>query len=160
MENTCPSCGYARTFCICGRKRNTTGDVQKFQNYQDYTTDGDNYAMTAKFKRPLDKHEKKFLEELNPVNGESLITYMKRSDLSASNVCGYGHSQHLWGTSKGEWACHRTSRYCFICTQIQHIQMLRIMIQAIYTQNPKIDLHFDIQNIEDENGTHKEYSLY
>ncbi len=116
--------------------------------------------MTAKFKRPLDKHEKKFLEELNPVNGEELATYLKRSDLSASNVCGYGHSQHLWGTSKGEWACHRTSRYCFICTQIQHIQILRIAIQAIYAQNPKTSLRFDIQSIEDDNGTRLEYSLY
>ena len=150
MDNTCPHCGYARTFCICGRKRNTTGDVQKFQNYQDYTTDSDNYAMTAKFKRPLDKHEKKFLEELNPINGEAITTWIKRSDLSASNVCGYGHSQHLWGTSKGEWACHRTSRYCFICTQIQHIQILRITIQAIHEHIDIEKLHWDVTLNEDK----------
>ncbi len=156
MEQTCPSCGYARTFCICGRKRNSSGDVQKFQNYQDYTNDADNYAMTAKFKRPLDKHEKKFMEELNPVNGEELQTYIKRSDLSALNLCGYAHSQHLWGTSKGEWACHRTSRNCFICSLIQHIQILRIMSQAVHPFTPKLRF-----NIQVDNETHsKEYSIY
>jgi len=152
MDQTCPSCGYARTFCECGRKRNSSGDVQKFQNFQDYTSDSDNYAMTAKFKRPLDKSEKKFLAELNPVNGEAISTYMKRSDLSAQNVCGYAHQQHLYGTSKGEWACHRTSRYCFICTQTQHIQILRIMIQALYTKIDISKLHWDIQ--VDQEGIH------
>ncbi len=164
MDNTCPHCGYARTFCICGKKRNTSGDVQKFQNYEDYTTDSDNYAMTAKFKRPLDKHEKKFLEELNPINGEELSTWLKRSDLSASNLCGYAHSQHLWGTSKGEWACHRTSRYCFICTSIQHIQILRIMGQSIFKllpEHPSLKaqtLRWDIQ-IDPDTKEHT-YSIY
>ena len=75
MDQTCSSCGFARTFCICGRKRNTSGKAVQFTNYTDYTTDSDNYAMTAKFKRPLDNHEKKFMEELNPMNGEELTTW-------------------------------------------------------------------------------------
>ncbi len=144
MDNTCPSCGYTRTFCICGRKRNTSGDIQKFQNYEDYTSDNDNYAMTAKFKRPLDKFEKKYLKALNPVNGEAIPTWIERSDLSANEVCTYGHAQHLWMTKKGEWACHRTSMNCFICTMIQHIQNLRITTQALHQKTDISKLHWDI----------------
>ncbi len=43
---TCPNCGYLRSNCMCGRKRNTSGDFVAYQNYQKYPND-QNYAMTA-----------------------------------------------------------------------------------------------------------------
>lgn len=154
MERTCPSCGYQRAFCQCGRKKNTTGESVKFQNYQDYTHDTDNYAMTSKIRRRQDKIEKKFQQHLNPVNNESVYTWIDRTETMVDTLLKYSHAQHLWETSKGQWACHRTSLYCFICTSNQIIEMYRMMSHALQDRVDISKLVWYVDELGDDSRTY------
>jgi hypothetical protein len=142
MNKTCDHCGYDRVHCQCGRKRNTTGDPIKFQNYEDMRSSSD-YAMTSRIRR-ADPQQRKIMEELMPVDEELLLTYIKRTDIATNELCKYGVHQHLFGT-KREWSCHTTSRYCFICTMAQFIDTMRGILTMI-PQEKLSDLHIQVDN--------------
>lgn len=116
-EKTCTHCGFQRSQCVCGKKRNTSGDVALFNNYTDFRGTAD-YALTSRISR-TNPSERKLMEELQPIDGEELTTFIKRTDIAEEKLNEYSIAQHLWLTKKGVWACHSGSRYCFICTLVQ-----------------------------------------
>ncbi len=127
-KGTCKSCGYAKANCMCGRKKNTTGDFAMYQNYKDFR-DTNDYAMTARINR-TSAEDRKLMEELFPINGETLETYLKRTDIAESKLIEYSINHHLYGT-KRVWSCHTSSRYCFICTLSQFLNSNRALYNSL-----------------------------
>lgn len=125
---TCNGCGYEKRHCMCGRKRNTSGDYAAYQNYRDYRNIND-YAMTARINR-TSVEERKIMEELLPVDGELLTTYIKRSSVAEQKLTEHSIQHHLYGTKK-VWACHTSSRYCFICTMAQYVNVHRALWNSL-----------------------------
>ncbi len=124
VEKTCAGCGYQRTFCQCGRPKNTSGETKMFQTYDDWTSKDNDYSRTASFNRA--PAERKYMEELYPINKEPVDTWIQRTSIASKKCCEHSYAQHLFNTRK-QWACHTSSRYCFICVMIQQIEMLRIL---------------------------------
>lgn len=143
---TCSGCGYEKKNCMCGRKKNTSGEYAMYQNYTDFRNSND-YAMTARINR-TSSEDRKFMEELMPVNGELLITYIQRSEIAEQKLIEHSIQHHLYGT-KRVWACHTSSRYCFICTMAQFLNVNRAMFTLLPTirnlENIKIKVD-DTQN--------------
>lgn len=139
QDKTCSSCGYQMAYCECGKRRNTSGDVAKFNNYQDYYSNNwarKNFAMTSRIERHSEA-ERKFMEELIPIDGENAITYIQRTDINEAKLIEHSIWYHLYGTRKGAWPCHTSSRYCFICNCCQ---MLEINRQVILEMGNFLDL--------------------
>lgn len=132
-QGTCPSCGYEKKNCMCGRKKNTSGDYVAYQNYTDYRNTND-YAMTQRINRGSSE-ERKIMEELLPVSGEKLTTFLKRTEIGEQKLIEHSIQHHLYGT-KRVWSCHTSSRYCFICTTSQYLNVNRslfISLQELIT---------------------------
>ena len=116
---TCQKCGFDRRACTCGKKRNTSGDVQMFGNYTDWVTTPENFSMrtgggtTAK--------ERKFMKELQPIHGETILSWINRTDYAVKELIQYALHHHTFGTKK-TWACHISSRYCIICVLCQQVE--------------------------------------
>ena len=129
---TCLHCGFEKVHCICGKKRNSSGDVVKFNNYEDWSRDDDQYSTVGRIDRPTNREvqERKMMEELMPYNKELVTSWLKRTDKAIHAATRYGYQQHIWGTRK-PWACHTTSRYCFICTMINYLDMFRHLIPTL-----------------------------
>ncbi len=165
MEKTCDHCGYQRTFCQCGRPRNTSGEVTKFQNYTDYTGAELDFGLTSPMRRSSKEQraEKKYIEELNPTNKEKLYTYLQRTQKGMAAVRQKSHSYHLWETKKGIWPCHSTSRYCFICVKNQYLEFAELMAEKFLdlmdSLNPEIKgaLRWSRTETEEEED---QYDLY
>jgi hypothetical protein len=134
---TCLHCGYSKDNCVCHKRKNTSGDPVIYQNYVDQRQ-VDDYAMTARINR-TSSEDRKIMDELLPMDGELLANYIKRSDIAASKLTKYSVNHHLYGT-KRVWSCHTSSRYCFICTMAQSLEVLR----ALYTTLEKTT---DLSNI-------------
>lgn len=113
--------------CVCGKKRNTSGGVVAYSNYRDmrYT---DDYAMTSRINR-TSAEERKIMEELLPIDGESLDNFVKRTAIAEQKLVEHAVAHHLYGT-KRVWSCHTTSRYCFICTMAQFIECTRAILMS------------------------------
>ncbi len=150
--STCKHCGYLKAECTCGKRRNTSGDPVTYQNYNDYRgmMDG-NYSQTSRIQRS-NPEERKLMTELNPVDGETLTNFIKRTDIAENEVIKYAIQHHLFGTRKGAWACHTTTRYCFICVTAQFLNICR----TLFTQlPPEITDNFILEVFDDEeNNTH------
>jgi len=149
-KGTCKSCGYEMKYCICGKKKNSSGDVQLYQNYNDYREASyQNYAVTSKINRTT-REERKIMEELSPVDGELLSTYLKRTEIAEHELIQYSIHYHLYGTRKGAWACHTGSRYCFICSTAQYLNVNRAIYENLsqIVDLTKIIIH--ITHNEDE----------
>lgn len=127
-SGTCPHCDYPKSDCHCGRKINTSGDYVAYNNYTDYRNTAD-YAMTARINR-TSSEDRKIMEELLPVNGETVFNFLKRSDIAEQKLIEYSLQHHLYGT-KRVWSCHTSSRYCFICNLSQYLNMLRAMYNGL-----------------------------
>ncbi len=95
-----------------------------YTNYNDYRNDSNApYSMTARINRSPEI-ARKFMEELQPVNDEMLTNFYTRTEIAEKELVSYGIHQHLYGT-KRVWSCHTSSRYCFICTKAQYIDIHR-----------------------------------
>lgn len=154
---TCASCGYEKRNCMCGRPKNTSGEYTMYQNYKDFRNTPD-YAMTARINRSS-AEDRKIMEELLPTNNENVITFLQRSDLASSKLIEYSINHHLYGT-KRVWSCHTTSRYCFICTLSQFLNILRSTLSSISDLVDLTKLYFKItqQDNPDEDPTFTIYS--
>jgi hypothetical protein len=131
---------------MCGRKRNTSGDYQLYSNYIDYRGT-DDYAVTARINRSS-AEERKLVEELSPVDGELLITFIERTSLGIEKVCENGIKHHLFGTKK-VWACHTSSRYCFICVMAQYVSTLGalwITLREVMPEEEVRRYHINVDN--------------
>jgi hypothetical protein len=140
-RGTCDHCGHMKSHCVCGRPRNTSGDTVKYNNYTDFRNH-DDYAMTARINR-TSSEERKIMDELSPISGENLKTFIKRTSLAERKLTEYAVTHHLYGT-KRVWSCHTSSRYCFICTMAQYIEVNRMVLEHI----PKPENY--IINIDDD----------
>ena len=135
-SGTCPHCGYEKKHCICDEgnqrgtihRRSTDGTIRKYNNYTDYR-EVDDYAMASRINR-TDPAKRKIMEELHPHDGESLHSFLERSDTASQKVAEHGIYHHLFGTKK-TWACHTTSRYCFICVLAQENECYRMLFQSL-----------------------------
>lgn len=123
---TCSGCGFQRKDCICGKRRNTSGSVVAYSNYNDLRGAAD-YSTT---RRTLRETERTYFQELLPVNDEELITYFERTSQQAQKLIEHSIFHHLYGT-KQTWSCHTSTRYCFICTLCQQVETLRQITKAI-----------------------------
>lgn len=166
MEKTCPRCGYQRThckcgrngtprdinnpsanrtcrtcknrmdYCSCGRRRNTSGDVVRYQNYQDYTKENEDFSRTSRIFR-ASSEDRKFLEELFPVDGEEVSSYMQRSSIQRREIVEYAMHRHLYGTSK-TWPCHTQNRYCPVCVLCQEVEVNRSLMNSLLKTYPNL----------------------
>ncbi len=127
-DRTCTHCGYAMYECTCGKKRNTSGDVVAYQNYTDYRGFSD-YATTKRITH--EEAKQKYMEELNPLDNERLDAFFLRTSKHIQQLNEYSSQHHLVGTKKGAWQCHTSSRYCFICVQIQLTNLLQSIIDTL-----------------------------
>ncbi len=127
-SGTCDTCGYEKRNCMCGRKKNTSGEYVMYQNYKDFRKI-DDYAMTARINR-TQTEDRKIMEELQPMDGEFLSNYIKRTELAEQKLIEYSINHHLYGT-KRVWSCHTSSRYCFICTMAQYLQNNRSILLSL-----------------------------
>lgn len=135
IEQTCPRCNYQRSFCQCGRKRNTSGDVVRFSSYEDYTKEDNDYARTARPYR-ASAEERKFMEEFLPIDNEEYGTYIIRTNEAVKGLIEYAVHRHLYGTSK-TWPCHTQSRYCPVCQFAQQCQIHRQLMVSHLNTHPK-----------------------
>jgi hypothetical protein len=127
-QGTCQHCGYEKRNCMCGRKRNTSGDYVAYNNYTDYRNIND-YAMTARINR-TSAEDRKIMEELLPIDGEPLDNYIERTNIAEQKLTEHAIQHHLYGT-KRVWSCHTSSRYCFICTMAQYINTTRSILMMM-----------------------------
>ncbi len=97
----------------------------KYTNYTDYSTEQNMYAMHTAI-RSRNIEELKYMEELFPEDGEHLDTWIRRTARHVHKLTEYAYHQHIYGT-KRTWSCHESSRYCFICTLSQMLDILRNM---------------------------------
>lgn len=145
-KGTCNGCGYQKSECMCGRKKNTSGEYTMYQNYKDFRNEPD-YAMTARINR-TSSEDKKMLTELMPMDGEFLLNYLERSDIGESQLNQYAINHHLYGT-KRVWSCHTSSRSCFICTIVQFNNSNRAILSTlkdiINLEKIKIHINYDDQ---------------
>ncbi len=126
-----------------------------YQNYTDYRQSSyDDYAVTKRINR-TSAETRKIMEELAPVDGESVQTFLTRSDIGVRKLIEYSMHQHLFGTRKGAWACHTASRYCFICSTCQYLDILRSSLMQIQEINPNKEYYFNITTYEDQPDTFK-----
>ncbi len=127
---TCPSCGYEKIHCICNNKnqhgtmynRNTSGETQKYQYFQNYSNNPDDYSETARIYRHTD--EQKFMEELNPVNEEYVTSFIARTAIATEKLIEHSMYKHIYGGRK-PWPSHTATRYCPVCTLCQFVNLFR-----------------------------------
>ncbi len=152
LDKTCTHCGFTRSECICGKKRNTSGDVVAYQNYTDYRGFSD-YATTRRISQAESKQ--KYMEELHPLQSENLSAFFQRTQTHIQQLNEYSIQHHLVGTKKGAWQCHTSSRYCFICVQVQLTNLLTSIIETL--QNDKIisDTFFTVTKDENDISKYK-----
>lgn len=111
-------------------KRNSSGDLVKFNYYTDYTKEKNLYAMTSSIHQQQQRNEIKHNNDILPIDRESLNIWLKRTIKSSMDLTEYSRNQHIHGTTK-TWACHTSSRYCFICTLCDFVDILRIMAHGL-----------------------------
>ena len=129
--------------CECGKKRNTSGDVTRYQHHTNPTdlyNDPSRFSETSSIPRYDNSHnvrnkERKFIEELVPIDGELLSTYIQRSRLSASKTVEDSTYLHIWGTSK-TWPSHNGDRYCPVCILSQQLEYALIFYDLILERFP------------------------
>jgi len=126
--------------CTCGKKRNTSGEVVAYQNYTDYRGFSD-YATTRRTAQA--DHKQKYMSELHPLNNESLLSFFDRTQTHIQQLNEYSIQHHLVGTKKGAWQCHTSSRYCFICVQVQLANLLQSVIENLPIFVDLTKLHFE-----------------
>ncbi len=131
LDSTCSHCGFQLYECTCGKKRNSSGDVVAYQNYTDYRGFSD-YATTKRITH--EEAKQKYMEELHPIDNETLQAFFKRTSKHIIELNEYSSQHHLVGTKKGAWQCHTSSRYCFICVQIQLTNLLNVIIETLDPQ--------------------------
>jgi hypothetical protein len=131
---------------MCGRRKNTSGDYTAYNNYTDYRNTND-YAMTARISR-TSSEDRKIMEELLPIDGEPILNFIQRTDIAESKLTQYSVQHHLYGT-KRVWSCHTSSRYCFICTMAQYINVNRAIYKSLSEITDLTNIVIQVDNTTD-----------
>ncbi len=136
-HGTCTHCGYDMELCQCGKKLNMAGNVEKYQNYNNYENPNRNpFAMTSPRMYQRDEESNKFFTEILPINNEEVAIWVQRTQIHTEKLTSYSRNHHIYGT-KREWACHSSTRYCFICTLCDFVDILRSMALSYLDLYPK-----------------------
>ncbi len=122
-------------------KRNTSGETQKYQHFQNYSNNPDDYSETARIYRNSD--DQKFMEELFPVQDEELSTYISRTATASNKLIEHSMYKHIYGGRK-PWPSHTATRYCPVCTLCQFVTNLTDIIIAFSKVTDISKLRFDI----------------
>ncbi len=125
--------------CECGKKRNTSGDVAKFSHYVNYENEKNMFALTTPRMYQRDSEANKFFDEILPIQGELLSVWIERTSVHTMKLTEYSRNQHIYNT-KRTWACHDSSRYCFICTLCDFVDVLRMMALSFVKCMPNTSL--------------------
>ncbi len=139
---TCKHCGYPSMHCICNQhnqagtthRRNTSGDVARYQHFSNYHEQTDDYARTAEYSRT--QTEQKVNIDIMPVHNENLVTFHSRTELSATESIKYAQNKHIYGGRK-PWPSHTNSATCPVCTLSQQVETYR---QILLSLSKLIDL--------------------
>lgn len=133
-KGTCAHCGYENRHCQCNEQPEKY--PSGYFNYYGNTWSRDNFAITSRIQRHTEA-ERKFMEELLPIDKEDVKTYLERSDIAMQKLIEHSIWYHLYGTKKGVWPCHSSSRYCFICNLAQFVEINRTFMMSM---NDFVDL--------------------
>ncbi len=133
-------------------KRNTSGDKVQFNYWTDYTDKKDMFAMTSSITRQQSRQEIKHNPAILPMDNEELKTWLQRTIKESIDLTEYSRYHHITGTTK-TWACHTSSRYCFICVLCDFVDILRIMADGIQ-KNPQ-KFRWSITLAEDESNRYQ-----
>ncbi len=106
--------------------RNTSGDKVQFNYYDDWKGKKDLFALTSSVVREEKRDEVKHMSSLFPVHGEKLESWIRRTARDTLELTENARYHHIHGT-KSTWACHTSSRYCFICVLSDFVDILRCM---------------------------------
>ncbi len=147
-HGTCSHCGYEMEKCQCGHKRNTSGDVASFSHYTNYSDEKNMFSMTTPHMYQRDEEANKFFEEILPINTEDVKVWIERTQVHTTKLTEYSRNQHIYGT-RTTWACHKSSRYCFICTLCDFVDVLRMFIQGIQDLFPDKPIHWVVDVSKD-----------
>ncbi len=97
-----------------------------FNYWEDWSKKKDLYALTSNINRQEDSSAVKHFSSLFPVEGEKLQSWVRRTARDTLELTENARYHHIHGTSK-TWACHTSSRYCFICVLCDFVDILRSM---------------------------------
>ncbi len=146
---TCSSCNYEKIHCICRNqnqhgtvyRRNTHGETAKYQHFQNPDNYND-YSTTSTIASQSD--ERKFMEELFPMDKETLDIYYARTDIATNKCIESSIYKHIYGGRK-PWPSHTSSRYCPICTLSQQVETYRQIIESLSQLQDlsKLQLHVE-----------------
>ena len=148
-DSTCSNCGFQMRDCECGKKRNTSGEVQRYQHHTnpiDLYNDPQRFSETTSIPRYNNElqnrnKERKFISELIPLDGELVETWIKRTRISTSKTVEDSTYLHIWGTSK-TWPSHNGDRYCPVCILAQQLEYAMLFYDLILEEFPeKIKLY-------------------
>ncbi len=128
-------------------KKNTSGDEVKFNNFDNSNYALNDYSRIGKM-RPAqneryDSKEAHQMIEFLPVDGENCMSWQRRTAQAAYKLTEHSRYYHVYGTSK-TWACHTTSRYCFICELCNFVDMLRTFINSLDELIPLSSLNWQV----------------
>lgn len=143
QDATCNGCGFQKRHCECGRKRNTSGDVVKYSNYSNWKDDMNPYSMTSPKMYQRDAESNKYFTEILPILNEEVQIWIERTASHTVKLTEYSRNHHIYGT-KRTWSCHDSSRYCFICTLCDFVDILRSMAISFLNIYPKPPLYWAI----------------
>ncbi len=129
-HGTCTHCGFEREKCQCGKKRNSSGDITKFSHYVNYQDERNMFSMSSPQMYQRDVEANKFFDEILPIDKELVSVWVERTSSHTVKLTEYSRNQHIYGT-KRTWSCHDSSRYCFICTLCDFVDVLRMMAISI-----------------------------
>ncbi len=146
---TCSSCGYEKIHCICHNQsqagtiyaRNTSGETGKYQHFENYSNNPDDYSETARIYRH--SNEQKFMEEFYPQENEELSTYISRTATATNKLIEHSMHKHIYGGRK-PWPSHTSTRYCPVCTLCQFVNNLTDIILAFSEQVDISKFRFNI----------------
>ncbi len=97
-----------------------------FNYWEDWSKKKDLYALTSSINRQEERSAVKHMEALFPTDGEQLSSWTRRTARDSMELTENARYHHIHGTSK-TWACHTSSRYCFICVLCDFVDILRTM---------------------------------
>ncbi len=118
--------------------------MKDLSNYTDYSTEENMYAMHTPT-RAIDVERLKYFEEIFPVDGEENESWVRRTAVHIHKLTEYAYHHHIYGT-KRKWACHESSRYCFICTLCNIIEVIRNMSMDMIELYPDEHLRWKLSN--------------
>ncbi len=117
-----------------------------FNYWEDWSKKKDLYALTQSINRQEERDAVKHMSSLFPVDGEKLDSWVRRTARDTLELTENARYHHIHGTSK-TWACHTSSRYCFICVLCDFVDILRCQALSMSDKGGLWKLSLDDQGV-------------